>query len=146
MTTKEIPKVTVWSPSCSCHWHHSFKRPLRRTTFLGQLFLYPETLRTPSLCCFCEQDVLHSLQPLPLTPGASLFKGNPVVFQVPPALSPPWNVALCNWTSKGSQRNLRSTSHKNIPRCINGNEEKHWLYACQSLITVWKESVMLLGS
>lgn len=43
MTTREIPKVTVWSPSCSCcsetwHWHHSFKRPSEGQLFLGNYF------------------------------------------------------------------------------------------------------------
>lgn len=49
---------------------------------------------------------------IPFSHCPSLFKGHPEVFQVPPAQNPTWNVDLCNWTFKGSQRNPRITSIK----------------------------------
>ena len=39
-------------------------------------------LRTHGLRCLREQNVLHSLKSVPLTPGASILKVNYVVFLV----------------------------------------------------------------
>lgn len=97
----------------------------------------------PRLCCSVSR-----MSYIPPSHCSSLFKGHPEVSQVPPAQSPTWQWALMQLKLQRKPKETTAAHPIKISWAaeMGRNEEEQWLCACQSLITVWKEPVMLLGS